>query len=70
VLVPQVIARALYDWLTIFGIRCLQRHNAMADALATAELLLRLWPLLRREGATGIEAASRLARQRRWMSGV
>jgi DNA polymerase-3 subunit epsilon len=70
VLVPQVNGRALDDWLTHFGIRCLQRHNAMADALATAELLLRLWPLLRREGATGIEAASRLARQRRWMSGV
>jgi hypothetical protein len=40
----------------------------MADALATAELLLRLWPLLRRERATGIGAASRLARQRRWMN--
>lgn len=64
---PQVAARALDDWLAHFGITCLQRHAATADALATAELLLRLWPALQREGATGFEACRRLAANRRWM---
>jgi DNA polymerase-3 subunit epsilon len=67
VLSPQVKARSLDDWLDHFGIRCTQRHDAAADALATAELLLHLWPLLRRERATGIDAAIALAGQRRWV---
>ncbi len=32
--------RALDDWLLRFSIRNDDRHNAVADALATAELLL------------------------------
>jgi DNA polymerase-3 subunit epsilon len=68
VLVPQAKARALDDWLTQFGIRCLQRHHAMADTLATAELLLHLWPRLRQERAVDIEAARRLAADRRWLT--
>ena len=32
----------LDDWLAAFGIECAVRHNAAADALAAAELLLRL----------------------------
>jgi DNA polymerase-3 subunit epsilon len=68
VLMPQVKAHALDEWLAHFGIRCVQRHQAMADALATAELLLHLWPRLRAEtGEPGIGAASRLAAQRRWL---
>jgi DNA polymerase-3 subunit epsilon len=66
VLLPQVRARALDDWLAHLGIRCLQRHHAMADALATAELLLHLWPRLRAERATTVDAAQRLAAHRRW----
>jgi DNA polymerase-3 subunit epsilon len=66
VLLPQVRAFALDDWLAHFGIRCTQRHHAMADALATAELLLHLWPHLQREAAGGIDAAIGLAAQRRW----
>ena len=33
-------ARTLDDWLRLFGIDISQRHNASADALATAQLLL------------------------------
>lgn len=65
---PQIRARALDDWLDHFGIECLQRHDAMADTLATAELLLRLWPALQREGAGGFEACRRLAASRRWLT--
>ncbi|HEY6136076.1 MAG TPA: 3'-5' exonuclease [Rubrivivax sp.] len=65
---PEANARALDDWLAHFGIVCSVRHQAAADALATAELLLRLWPALRRERATEFEACVRLAAQRRWVA--
>lgn len=64
---PQVAAKTLDDWLDHFGIRCTARHQAAADALATAELLLRLWPALCREGATSFAAIARLAARRRWL---
>lgn len=47
VLLAEVKAHALDDWMQHFGIRCAKRHNAAADALVTAELLLHLWPRLR-----------------------
>ncbi|MCW5634531.1 MAG: 3'-5' exonuclease [Rubrivivax sp.] len=68
---PEVKARALDEWLTHFRIPCLQRHRAIADTLATAELLLRLWPRLAREtGGAAPTAAelSKLAAARRWVS--
>jgi len=68
VLRPKVQARALDDWLAVFGIGCLARHQAAADALATAELLLCLWPLARAEaGARDFRALAALAAQRRWL---
>jgi DNA polymerase-3 subunit epsilon len=69
VLLPQVKARALDEWLVHFGIRCVPRHHAMADTLATAELLLHLWPHLRADlgGTVDVAAATRLASQRRWL---
>ena len=70
VLQPQVKASVLDDWLAHFRIRCVRRHHAGADALATAELLLHLWPLLRAERATGIDAAIALAGRRRWLAGA
>ncbi|HET9206598.1 MAG TPA: 3'-5' exonuclease [Burkholderiaceae bacterium] len=70
VLHAQVKASALDDWLAHFHIRCVRRHLAAADALATAELLLHLWPLLRAERATDIDAAIALAGRRRWLAGA
>ncbi len=65
---PEVRARALDDWLAHFGIRCAQRHQAAADTLATAELLLRLWPRLRAQlPVLDIRAASKLASLERWL---
>lgn len=70
VLHPQVAARSLDDWMAHFGIRCAQRHRATADALATAELLLHLWPALCAQlGEPGIDGARKLAAQRRWLRG-
>ena len=52
-LVPEAYrygGRSLDDWLAAFGIECTIRHNAAADALATAELLLRLRALAAQAG--------------------
>ncbi|MBL8326506.1 MAG: 3'-5' exonuclease [Rubrivivax sp.] len=67
---PEVKARALDEWLTHFDIRCIKRHQAIADTLATAELLLRVWPALQqREGKVDAASLARLARARRWVQG-
>ncbi|MCG3188217.1 MAG: DNA polymerase III PolC-type [Burkholderiaceae bacterium] len=69
VLHPGVRAHALDDWMAHFGIRCAQRHQAAADTLATAELLLHLWPRLREQvPRPGIADARKLAAQRRWLA--
>lgn len=69
VLRRDVAGRALDDWLQAFGIQCLARHQAAADALATAELLLCLWPLARRQHGAPPDFAGlqRLAAARRWL---
>jgi len=70
VLHPEVRAKALDDWLAHFGIVCAVRHQAAADTLATAELLLRSWPALRRElPRPTLRAVQALADARRWMPG-
>jgi len=65
---PDVPGRSLDDWMDALGIRCAVRHQAAADTLATAELLLRLWPqvVAQRQGEDW-RALSRLAAQRRWL---
>jgi DNA polymerase-3 subunit epsilon len=67
---PGMDARALDEWMAHFGIDCLQRHQAAADALATAELLLRLWPRLRQETGGRLVALARLEASRRWVAGA
>jgi len=59
--------RSLDDWLAAFGIECTIRHNAAADALATAELLLRLRSIAATQGAYGFEALRATARQHKWL---
>ncbi len=56
--------RSLDDWLQHFGIHCAARHQAAADTLATAELLLRLWPAARAQQLTRFAALAELARHR------
>lgn len=67
VLHPGQGARALDEWLALVGIAVGTRHQAASDALATAELLQRLWPALRAQGAVRFAAAARLAANRRWL---
>ena len=58
--------RVLDDWLGHFGIECAVRHQAAADTFATAELLMRLWPYLRRE-ASSWPSLRNIARQANWI---
>lgn len=58
--------RALDDWLRHFGIECAVRHQAAADTFATAELLMRLWPYLKRE-ASSWSSLRGIARQANWI---
>ena len=65
---PDAKARALDDWLDHFAIPCAVRHQAAADTLATAELLLRLWPQIRVECRRGdFSELAALASQGRWL---
>jgi DNA polymerase-3 subunit epsilon len=67
---PRAKARSLDDWLALRGIDCAVRHQAAADALATAELLLALWPqILAQRPRPGFPGLAELAAQRRWLSG-
>jgi hypothetical protein len=71
-LVPEAYrygGRSLDDWLAAFGIECTIRHNAAADALATAELLLRLRSLAGRQGTRGHAGLMKVARQQKWLAG-
>ena len=65
---PDVQARSLDEWLDHFDIRCAVRHQAAADSLATAELLLKLWPAARTQlGRVDFGGLQRLAAQWRWL---
>ncbi|MBL8286958.1 MAG: 3'-5' exonuclease [Rubrivivax sp.] len=67
---PDVRARSLDEWLAAFGIEVAQRHQAAADSLATAELLLRLWPhIVTQRAGAGFRGLTELAAHRRWLKG-
>jgi DNA polymerase-3 subunit epsilon len=68
VLRPELHARSLDEWMAALGVQCARRHQAAADTLATAELLLKLWPALRTHTArVDFDALAKLAAQRRWL---
>jgi DNA polymerase-3 subunit epsilon len=60
--------RATLDaWLSAYDIPCDARHNAAGDALATAELLLRLRAQAARQGIATLPRLAQLARQGKWL---
>ncbi|WP_119153854.1 3'-5' exonuclease [Caldimonas tepidiphila] len=61
--------RSLDHWMQRYGIECAQRHQAAADTLATAQLLLKLWPRVLARCSGGFEEVSALARQQRYLPG-
>ncbi|MBM4219920.1 MAG: 3'-5' exonuclease [Gammaproteobacteria bacterium] len=61
-------ARALDDWLGIFGIECPARHDALADAFASAQLLLVLLAQAAGQGVHTVRALRALERDARWIA--
>ncbi len=61
--------RALDHWLAHHGIHCLLRHQAAADTLATAQLLLALWPAIRTRTDGRFPAVADWAESHRFMPG-
>jgi DNA polymerase-3 subunit epsilon len=59
--------RSLDDWLAEFGIECTNRHSAASDALATAELMLRLRAIAAKQGTRGFAALVKAARAQKWL---
>lgn len=62
--------RVLDDWLRHFDIRVAARHNALADALATAQLLQVALAQARRKGIVDFAGLRDLERSQRWVHGV
>jgi len=62
--------RPLDDWLAYFDISVYQRHGALADAYATAQLWLALLPLARAHNLTRLKQLIRFSRQARWFNAV
>jgi DNA polymerase III subunit epsilon len=61
-------ARTLDDWLRRFGIGNDDRHNALADALATAQLLLVALAQAGKQGLTTWAQLAGLQEGQRWIS--
>jgi DNA polymerase-3 subunit epsilon len=62
--------RVLDDWIGRFGIRIEARHNALADALATAQLLQIAQSQARRKDVVNYAGLLDLERAQRWASNV
>ncbi len=59
--------RALDHWTRHFGIGNYARHNALADALATAQLFLSALPLARAHKLSGYRELQAQAKAQRWL---
>jgi len=55
------------DWLERFSIRLLQRHDALADALATAQMLLVVLQLARSFDMVTPQQLNQMQRAQRWL---
>jgi DNA polymerase-3 subunit epsilon len=66
-LFPKRREKQLDDWLAAFAIECPVRHDALADAYATALLFLVLLAEARRQGVDTVEALSGLAASSKWL---
>lgn len=62
-------SRNLDHWLGRHRITCFMRHQASADAMATAQLLLALWPKVRQRVDGRFDAVLDLAASHRFLPG-
>jgi DNA polymerase III subunit epsilon len=61
-------ARSLDDWLAVAGIRNVARHDAVADALATAQLLLMVLAEATQRKVATIADLAAVADAQRWLN--
>jgi DNA polymerase-3 subunit epsilon len=66
-LFPGKDRKSLDDWLAAFGIAHPARHDALADAFATAQLLLALLAEAERQGLASVRDLFATERGRRWL---
>ncbi len=66
-LVPMNECRTMDDWLQRFSIRLLQRHDALADALATAQMLMVVLHLARSFDMLTPQQLDQMQRAQRWL---
>lgn len=66
--IPHAKARSLDEWMELRQVTCAVRHQAAADAWATAQLMQSLWPLLQAQREP-LDAArlKRRSEQLRWL---
>ena len=57
------------EWMDRFGITNFARHNALADALATAQLLQVVLTRARQQGVNTLDGLIKLERSQRWLQG-
>ena len=60
--------RTLDNWMLCFGIRNAACHNALADAMATAELLLIVFNKARLNGVDDFISLQALEKAQRWIN--
>jgi DNA polymerase-3 subunit epsilon len=63
----EELPRGLDAWTARLGIVNESRHNALADALATAQLLQAVLARARQSGATSLRDLIKLEKDRRWL---
>ncbi|MCL4470525.1 MAG: 3'-5' exonuclease [Sulfuricella sp.] len=62
--------RALDDWTNYFGIRNYARHNALADALSTAQLFLALRERMAKKTIESYKELQDLDKAQRWVNRI
>jgi DNA polymerase-3 subunit epsilon len=64
---PALAARSLDHWMQQLDVRCVRRHQAIADVWATAQLFLKAWPRWQAQQLTAWKDLDHRARQERWL---
>jgi DNA polymerase-3 subunit epsilon len=67
VIFPDQDCRVMDDWLRLLGVRMLARHHALADALATAQMLLKCLPLATALGIETLHDLLELEKAQTWL---
>jgi DNA polymerase-3 subunit epsilon len=65
---PEKRLHALDDWLNLFNIQAEARHNALADAVSTAQLLMILIHVAKQQNILNYAGLQSVEKNQRWVS--